>query len=60
MAMNMYSQGVDPQLDFSNMSEIAQVVSEVQSVTDSSTPSLRGRVGIYRFSGSHQDAIKNR
>ena len=30
----------------------------MQSVADSSTLSLRGRVGIYRFSGSHQDAIK--
>ena len=58
MAMNMYSQGVDPQLDFSNMSEIAQVVSECNQLPIHPRHPYVGELVFTAFSGSHQDAIK--
>ena len=57
-AMNMYSQGVDPQLDFSNMSEIAQVVSECNQLPIHPRHPYVGELVFTAFSGSHQDAIK--
>ena len=58
MAMNMYSQGVDPELDFSNMSEIAQVVSECNQLPIHPRHPYVGELVFTAFSGSHQDAIK--
>lgn len=58
MAMNIYSQGVDPQLDFSNMSEIAQVVSECNQLPIHPRHPYVGELVFTAFSGSHQDAIK--
>ena len=58
MAMNMYSQGVNPQLDFSNMSEIAQVVSECNQLPIHPRHPYVGELVFTAFSGSHQDAIK--
>jgi 2-isopropylmalate synthase len=58
MAMNLYSQGVDPQLDFSDM---AAVVACVEQCTDIPTHARQPYVGelVYTaFSGSHQDAIR--
>lgn len=58
MAMNLYSQGVDPQLDFSHMSEIAQVVSECNQLPIHPRHPYVGELVFTAFSGSHQDAIK--
>ena len=58
MAMHLYSQGVDPQLDFSNMSEIAQVVSECNQLPIHPRHPYVGELVFTAFSGSHQDAIK--
>lgn len=58
MAMNMYSQGVDPQLDFSNVSEIVQVVSECNQLPLHPRHPYVGELVFTAFSGSHQDAIK--
>lgn len=58
MAMNLYSQGVDPKLDFSNMSEIAQVVSECNQLPIHPRHPYVGELVFTAFSGSHQDAIK--
>lgn len=58
MAMNMYSQGVDPELDFSDMSEIAQVVSECNQLPIHPRHPYVGELVFTAFSGSHQDAIK--
>lgn len=58
MAMNMYSQGIDPELDFSNMSEIAQVVSECNQLPIHPRHPYVGELVFTAFSGSHQDAIK--
>ncbi len=58
MAMNLYSQGVDPKLNFENMAEIREVV---ESCTDIATHPRHPYVGelvFTAFSGSHQDAIR--
>lgn len=58
MAMNMYSQGIDPELDFSNVSEMAQVVSECNQLPVHPRHPYVGELVFTAFSGSHQDAIK--
>lgn len=58
MAMNLFSQGIDPELDFSNMSEIAQVVSECNNLPLHPRHPYVGDLVFTAFSGSHQDAIK--
>ncbi|MGP4732489.1 MULTISPECIES: 2-isopropylmalate synthase [unclassified Psychrobacter] len=58
MAMNLFSQGIDPALDFSNMSEIVQVVSECNNLPLHPRHPYVGELVFTAFSGSHQDAIK--
>ena len=57
VAMNMYSQGVDPGLDFSNMSEIYEVYERVTRMKVSPRQPYAGDLVFTAFSGSHQDAI---
>ena len=57
LALNMYTQGLDPELDFS---DIATVLDVVERCTDMKTHARHPYVGelVYTaFSGSHQDAI---
>ena len=58
MAMNLFSQGINPELDFSNMSEIVQVVSECNNLPLHPRHPYVGELVFTAFSGSHQDAIK--
>ncbi|MEP1471406.1 MAG: 2-isopropylmalate synthase [Halieaceae bacterium] len=58
MAMNLYSQGVDPQLDFSHMDEIIQTVKECTQLPVHPRHPYAGELVFTAFSGSHQDAIK--
>lgn len=58
MAMNLYSQGIDPELDFSNMAEIAQVAMECTNLPIHPRHPYVGELVFTAFSGSHQDAIK--
>lgn len=58
MALNLFSQGIDPELDFSNMSEIVQVVSECNNLPLHPRHPYVGELVFTAFSGSHQDAIK--
>jgi len=58
MAMNLYSQGIDPQLDLSNPDEIIQVVSECTNIAVSPRHPWIGELVYTAFSGSHQDAIR--
>ena len=58
MAMNLYSQGVDPQLDLSNPDEIIQVVTECTGIAVSPRHPWIGELVYTAFSGSHQDAIR--
>jgi 2-isopropylmalate synthase len=58
LALNMYTQGVDPELDFSDLESVVRVV---EACTDMKTHERHPYVGelVYTaFSGSHQDAIK--
>ncbi len=58
MAMNLYSQGVDPKLDFSRMDEIIQCFSECTQLPVHPRHPYAGDLVFTAFSGSHQDAIK--
>lgn len=58
MAMNLYSQGIDPQLNFSNMAEVAQVAMECTNLPIHPRHPYVGELVFTAFSGSHQDAIK--
>ena len=57
IAMNMYSQGVDPQLDFSFMPEICEKYMEYTQMAVSPRQPYAGSLVFAAFSGSHQDAI---
>ncbi len=58
MGMNMYSQGVDPKLDFSDMDRICSVVRECTQIEVHPRQPYAGSLVFTAFSGSHQDAIK--
>ncbi len=57
IAMNMFSQGVDPGLDFSNMSELCEVYERVTRMSVYERQPYSGALVFTAFSGSHQDAI---
>lgn len=58
MAMNLFSQGIDPELDFSNISEVVQVATECTNLPIHPRHPYVGELVFTAFSGSHQDAIK--
>ncbi|MEE9357075.1 2-isopropylmalate synthase [Candidatus Vondammii sp. HM_W22] len=57
MAMNLYSQGVNPQLDLSNPDQIIQVATECTGMPVHPRHPWVGELVYTAFSGSHQDAI---
>ncbi len=57
LGLNMYSQGVDPELDFSNMPEICEVYEKVTRMHVYERQPYSGALVFAAFSGSHQDAI---
>lgn len=57
LAMNLFSQGVDPMLDFSNMSEISETYERLTRMKVSPRQPYAGELVFTAFSGSHQDAI---
>ena len=57
LAMNMFSHGVDPKLDFSNMPEICELYERVTRMQVSPRQPYAGDLVFTAFSGSHQDAI---
>ncbi len=57
LALNMYSQGVDPALDLSNMPEIAELYERVTRMHVYDRQPYAGKLVFAAFSGSHQDAI---
>ena len=58
MGMNLYSQGIDPKLDFSNVQEIIDVVEHCTELTVHPRHPWAGELVYTAFSGSHQDAIR--
>ncbi|NMA82532.1 MAG: 2-isopropylmalate synthase, partial [Epulopiscium sp.] len=57
LAMNMYSQGVNPQLNFENLPEICEVYERLTGMTVHERHPYCGSLVFAAFSGSHQDAI---
>ena len=57
LAMNLYSHGVDPRLDFSDMPEICATYERVTRMHIYERTPYAGQLVFAAFSGSHQDAI---
>jgi len=57
MAMNLYSQGIDPELAFDNMDAIIATVRECTQLPVHPRHPYAGELVFTAFSGSHQDAI---
>lgn len=57
LGMNMFSHGVDPKLDFSNMEEIKETYERLTRMTVDVRQPYAGELVFTAFSGSHQDAI---
>ncbi|CAL9655972.1 2-isopropylmalate synthase [Actinosynnema sp. ALI-1.44] len=58
LGMNMFSQGVDPQLDFSDIDEVRRTVEYCNQLPVPERHPYGGDLVFTAFSGSHQDAIK--
>ena len=57
LALNLYSQGVEPGLDFTNLPEITEVYEKVTGMHVYERQPYSGKLVFAAFSGSHQDAI---
>ena len=58
LALNMYTQGVDPKLDFSDIDTVRKVVEECNQLPVHPRHPYAGDLVHTAFSGSHQDAIR--
>ncbi len=58
MAMNLYSQGIDPELDLSDPDEMIRIVTECTQIPLNPRHPWVGALVYTAFSGSHQDAIR--
>ncbi|MGN6723326.1 MAG: alpha-isopropylmalate synthase regulatory domain-containing protein, partial [Marmoricola sp.] len=58
LGMNLFSQGIDPQIDFSNIDEIRRTVEYCTNIEVHPRHPWAGDLVYTAFSGSHQDAIK--
>ncbi len=58
LALNMYTQGLNPGLDFSNIDEVIQTVEYCNQLPVHPRHPYAGELVFTAFSGSHQDAIK--
>ena len=58
VGLNLYTQGVDPELDFSNIDEVIQTVEYCNQLKVPERHPYGGELVFTAFSGSHQDAIK--
>ncbi|MDD3404236.1 MAG: 2-isopropylmalate synthase [Hespellia sp.] len=57
LAMNMFSHGIDPELDFSNIADICEVYERLTRMRVYERQPYAGALVFSAFSGSHQDAI---
>ncbi|MGG5872033.1 2-isopropylmalate synthase [Pseudomonas peli] len=58
LALNLYTQGVDPELDFSNIDTVRKVVEDCNQIPVHPRHPYVGDLVHTAFSGSHQDAIR--
>lgn len=57
IAMNMFSHGVDPKLDFSDMTKVVEIYEKMNKMRVYERQPYAGKLVFAAFSGSHQDAI---
>lgn len=57
MGLNMYTQGVDPKLDFSNLPKLKEIYERCTNMKINERQPYIGELVFTAFSGSHQDAI---
>ena len=58
MALNLFTQGIDPGLDFSELEKVARAAEELTGLPIHARHPYAGDLVFTAFSGSHQDAIK--
>ena len=58
VGMNMYTQGIDPELDFRNMPELTEAYTRLTGLEIHPRTPYSGELVFTAFSGSHQDAIR--
>lgn len=58
VALNMFTQGVDPELDFSHILEIKKIYEQCTKMHVPERQPYAGELAFTAFSGSHQDAIR--
>ncbi|KAK4133362.1 2-isopropylmalate synthase [Trichocladium antarcticum] len=58
LALNLYTQGVTPNIDFSDLNKVIKVVEECNKIEVHPRAPYGGSLVVCAFSGSHQDAIK--
>ena len=58
LALNMYTQGIDPGLDFSDIDRVIEIVEYCNQIPVHQRHPYGGELVFTAFSGSHQDAIK--
>ncbi|RDH33159.1 hypothetical protein BDQ94DRAFT_143700 [Aspergillus welwitschiae] len=58
LALNLYTQGISPKVDFSDINAVIKVVEESNKIPVNERWPYGGQLVVCAFSGSHQDAIK--
>ena len=58
LGLNMYTQGIDPKIDFSDIDEVIETVEYCNQIPVHERHPYGGELVFTAFSGSHQDAIK--
>lgn len=58
LAMNLYTQGIDPGIDFGNINDVVKMVEDLTKIPVHLRAPYAGRYTFCTFSGSHQDAIR--
>lgn len=58
LALNLYTQGVSPKLDFSDIKSVVDIVEKCNKIPVHQRAPYGGSLVVCAFSGSHQDAIK--
>jgi 2-isopropylmalate synthase len=58
LGLNLFSQGIDPCIDFSNVEEVCRIVEHCNQLRVPERHPYGGDLVFTAFSGSHQDAIK--
>ena len=58
LALNLYTQGIHPNIDFSDLAPVISIVEESTKIPVHARAPYGGQLVVCAFSGSHQDAIK--